>query len=160
MGDSSIEGRGLLATEAVPAGTIVIRLSGRLVLTAELRALIEAADARAAPYVDTITVDDGTHLVLPPGTSAHFGNHSCDPTLWHVGPYELSTRRDLAVGDEATVDYATQSGAAGFVMACHCGTAVCRGRVTSEDWRIPVLQKRYGSHWVPALQVRIARHAR
>jgi hypothetical protein len=29
----------------------------------------------------------GAHLVLPPDTLIHYGNHSCDPTMWHVGPY-------------------------------------------------------------------------
>jgi hypothetical protein len=91
---SPIEGRGLFFTDQLTAGTIVIRLGGRLVSSAELDALIRDADADpAAPHVDTITVYDNVHLVLPPSTPIHFGNHSCDPTLWHVGPFNVATRR-------------------------------------------------------------------
>lgn len=154
--DSSIEGRGLFAREHVPAGTVVIRLGGRLVGTSELQALLAIADADpTVPYVDTITVDEDAHLVLPPRTKAHFANHSCDPTLWHVGPYEIAVRRDLHEGDEATIDYATHSAAPGFRMACHCRTPSCRGQVTSDDWKLPELQRRYREHWVPTLQNRI-----
>ena len=154
--DSRIEGRGLFFAEDLRAGTEVIRLGGRLVSSVELDSLIAAAAVSpAAPYVDTITIYDDAHLVLPANTVVHFGNHSCDPTLWHVGPYEFTTRRDVRVGDEATIDYGTLSGAEGFDMACRCGTTNCRGRVSSEDWRRPDLQDRYRGHWVPALQRRI-----
>ncbi len=144
----------MFAADAVPADTIVIRLGGRLVSSAELDILLATADL-AAPYVDTLTVDEDLHLVLPPETSVHFVNHSCDPTLWHVGPYEVATRRALRPGEEATIDYGTLSGAEGFVMACRCRSAQCRGRISSEDWRRPDLQERYLGHWVPALQQRI-----
>lgn len=46
-----------------------------------------------------------SHLVMPSDTTIHYGNHSCDPTLWHVGPYEIATRRTLVAGEEATIDY-------------------------------------------------------
>ena len=156
--ESPIDGLGLFAASAIPAGTVVIRLGGRLVSSRELATLIAAADADpAVPYVDTVTTYDDAHLVLPPGTPIHFGNHCCDPTLWHVGPYELAARRDLREGDEATTDYATQSGAPGFAMACRCGSQLCRGQITSDDWSRPELQARYAWHWVPALQQRIER---
>lgn len=147
---SRIEGRGLFFTSDVGVGTVVLRLGGRLVSSDELAELLHG------PYVDTITVYDDAHLVLPPNTPVHFGNHSCDPTLWHVGPYELATRRDVTAGEEATVDYGTFSGAEGFRMACRCGAAACRGEVTSTDWTRPDLQDRYQGHWTPALQQRIS----
>jgi uncharacterized protein len=158
VGRSAIDGRGLFAGDDIPAGTIVLRLGGVLVDSATLSRLLVAADAAPdAPYVDTIAVDDDAHLVLPPGTTAHFANHSCEPTLWHVGPYELAARRDLRAGDELTVDYGTNSAAAGFAMECRCESPGCRRRVTSEDWRRPELRLRYRGHWTPALQRRIDR---
>ena len=153
---SAIEGRGLFATDHIPAGTTVIRLGGRLVSSADLEELIAEANADpATPYVDAITVFEDRHLVLPPGTKIHYGNHSCDPTMWHVGPYEIATRRALAPGEEATIDYGTSSGAAGYAMVCGCGSQLCRGAVSSDDWRLSELQHRYSGHWVPALQARI-----
>ena len=157
VGASVIEGRGLFPTEDLPAGEVVLRLGGRLVSSEELGRLIEHANAdRSQPYVDTLTVDEDAHLVLPPGTLVHFGNHSCDPNLWHVGPYAIATRRPVGVGEELTIDYGTQSGAAGFAMTCRCGSPICRGVVSSDDWRLPALQARYRHHWVPALEARVA----
>lgn len=153
---SAIEGQGLFFTGNIPAGTVVMQLGGRLVSTERLEALIAEANADPqAPFIDTITIYLDQHLVLPPRTPAHFGNHSCDPSLWHAGPYSLATRRDVVAGEEATIDYGTQSGAPGFRMSCACGTPSCRGVVTSDDWRDEVLQRRYEGHWVPALQARI-----
>ena len=154
---SPIAGNGLFATADLAVGTVVIRLGGRLVSSAHLTALIAASSAEPdAPYVDTITVDEDLHLVLPPSTMVHFGNHSCDPTLWHVGPYEIAARRAIGAGEELTVDYGTQSGAGGFSMRCSCRSPLCRGAVSSDDWRRPELQNRYRGHWVPALENRIS----
>lgn len=153
MEGSAIAGRGLFATSALGEGTVVIRVGGRLVSTEDLQRLIETS----GHYVDTLTVVEDAHLVLPAATIVHYGNHSCDPNLWHVGPYEIATRRPVPVGEELTMDYATQTGAPGFSMPCCCGAADCRGEVTSEDWRLADLRARYAGHWVPALEERIAR---
>lgn len=154
IGPSSIAGAGLVAGVGLDAGIVVIRLGGRLVTSTELDALlVHQPDG----YVDTITVADDRHLVLPPGTLAHWANHSCDPNLWHAGPYEIVTRRPVRPGDELTLDYGTNSGAPGFRMRCTCGSPMCRAVVTSEDWRRPDLQDRYGGHWTPALRARIVR---
>ena len=75
-----------------------MRLGGRLVDTAELERLIEAAGDDPDAYVDTITVHPDEHLVLPTGSRAHHGNHSCDPSTWLGGPYELVARRPLRPG--------------------------------------------------------------
>jgi SET domain-containing protein len=109
---SAIEGHGLIAVDDIPEGTIVVRLGGRLVDSRHLAELIAGTDREPdAPYVDTITIDEDVHLVLPAATIAHFGNHSCDPTMWHVSAYELATRRPVRAGEELTLDYGTNSGA-------------------------------------------------
>ncbi|CAN5296515.1 SET domain-containing protein-lysine N-methyltransferase [soil metagenome] len=156
VGRSAIEGKGLFATHNLAMATIVVRLGGRLVPSAELVELLARADAEPdGPYVDTITIYEDAHLVLPPGTVIHYANHSCDPNLCHAGPYELAARRPIRPGEELTVDYGTNSGADGFEMTCRCGSAACRGTITSEDWRRPDLQARYGDHWTPALRSRM-----
>jgi hypothetical protein len=149
---SPIAGRGLFANAALEPGTVVIRLGGRVLSTAELDELLRISER----YVDSITVFRDAHLVLPPATTVHYGNHSCDPNLWHAGPYEIATRRTVESEEELTIDYATHTGAPGFIMDCSCGATDCRGVVTSEDWRRPDLQDRYAGHWVPDLAARIA----
>jgi hypothetical protein len=39
---------------------------------------------------------------------------------------------------------------------CGCGTPVCRGRVTAEDWKRKDLQMRYEGYFSAYLQRRIA----
>jgi len=155
-GRSRIDGDGLFARQDLDAGLLVVRLGGRLVSSSELEALLAAVDPNDR-YVDTITVDDDAHLVLPAGTAAHWCNHGCDPNLWHTGPYDIATRRPVRAGDELILDYGTNSGAAGFRMPCRCASPGCRGEVTSDDWRRPELQARYQGHWTPVLQSRIDR---
>jgi hypothetical protein len=149
---SRIEGRGLFATAAIRRGTVVARLRGREVSTAELERLIAEADANpAAAYVDTIGLGEDTHLILAQDSNVHYGNHSCDPNLWHVGPVTLAARRDVAAGEEVTVDYGTQATVTGWSMPCACGSPLCRHVVTGADWRRAELRERYGRHWVAPL---------
>jgi len=155
---SGIEGTGLFAVGDIAAGEIVLRLGGRLVDSPTLDGMIAATIGDPdAVYIDTVTIDEDAHLVMPPSTLAHYVNHSCDPNLWHVGPYEIAARGPIAAGEELTIDYGTNSGADGFEMECRCGAPRCRGTITSDDWRIRTLQVVYGEHWTPALRHRIAK---
>jgi SET domain-containing protein len=149
---STIQGKGLFARAPIPAGTVVSRVGGRLVSGAELQAAFDAATRDPEhPYIDTITVDDDLHLILPPRRPNGYGNHSCDPNLWWTDAYSQASRRDIAVEEELTNDYATSTGVAGFRMDCACGSPLCRGAVTGLDWQRAELQQRYGGHWTPGL---------
>lgn len=149
---STIEGSGLVAVETIPIDVVVARFGGRLVNDFELDALI----ATASTYIDTLSVYPDTNLVLPAGTANHSGNHSCDPNTWWVDPFSTATRREVAVGDELTIDYGTITNDPDFVMVCNCGSPACRKVVTGEDWTRPELRARYSDHWVPVLRDRIA----
>ena len=154
---SPIDGQGLFATQDLPAGSVVARLGGRLISDEQLERLIAEAERDAdAPYIDSIAVHDDTNLLIPPGQPIHFGNHSCDPNLWHVDPFTLATRRDVKAGEELTIDYATQTANPEVRFACCCGSLRCRGTVTGNDWRLRELQQRYGDHWVPIALHKVA----
>jgi SET domain-containing protein len=148
---SPVAGEGLFASTLIRAGTAVSRLGGRLVTGAELRRILHRVQHCDGGYVDTITVAEDAHLVLPAGQANGKGNHSCDPNLWWAAPYMLVARRDIPAGEELTNDYSTSTGERDFVMPCHCGTTQCRGIATGGDWKRPELQERYGDHWVPGL---------
>jgi hypothetical protein len=117
---SPVAGDGLFSITRLDADVVVIRLGGRLVSTAELHHLFAAAADDA--YIDTVAVGVDTHIVLPPGTAAHYVNHSCEPNLWSVSAYELATRRSIGPRDELTIDYATISDDTTFRMECACGS--------------------------------------
>ena len=55
----------------------------------------------------------------------------------------LVSMRDIAAGEELTIDYALFLGDAGFAMEWRCGTAACRGVVTGTDWTRTDLWERY-----------------
>jgi SET domain-containing protein len=146
--ESSIEGRGLFATVRIRRGEVVSRLGGRLVITHELYRLLEHSDH----YVDSITVGEDVHLVLPHRRMNGYGNHSCDPNLWWDGFYELSARRDIHAGEELTSDYAASTTEETWSMRCTCGASSCRGTVRGSDYRTTDLVERYEYHVVPALR--------
>ena len=153
---SDIAGDGIFASESLPAGTIVARLRGLVVDDVALRELL--ADAAAdGGYVDTIMLDDDQNLVLAPDQLIHFCNHSCDPSLWHLDAATICTRRAVAVEDELTIDYATQTTHADFEMTCNCGSGLCRGTITGVDWMDADWQARYDDHVVPAVRRAIQR---
>ena len=152
---SPISGRGLFTGELICAGAVVATLGGRLVDGAELTRLLIAA-SQEHRYLDTISVEQDPHLILPPDEPIHFGNHSCDPTLWHTDAYTLVARRDLAPDTELTVDYATQTAEPDFRMPCNCGAADCRFTITGNDWQLPGWALRYRGHVTPAVAARLA----
>jgi hypothetical protein len=66
-------------------------------------------------------------------------NHSCDPNAWEL--YEgdssyLVARRDIAAGDEITVDYNINI-TDGTAWPCTCGAARCRGEVAGGFFNLP-----------------------
>lgn len=71
-------------------------------------------------------------------------NHSCDPTAWLDG-LDVTARRDLAAGDEITLDYATFCTEPMLPFACACGAADCRGTIRGSDHLEPFVE-RYGDH--------------
>ncbi len=117
---SDIAGRGLFATEDLPAGTIVVRL--------------------AAAQVEGGRVD-----LL----GADFPNHSCDAGLGWVDAHSLATITDVAAGTELLTDYAMSIVEPDWFLRCHCPSYRCRQMVEGTDWRIPQLQGRYAGWWAP-----------
>ncbi|YCK38629.1 SET domain-containing protein [Actinomadura sp. ATCC 39365] len=144
---SPIHGTGLFARQHIGKDDIVMRLGGHLIDNDTLASL--------TPPYSSLTVEEDLHLLLDPDHPARYGNHSCEPTLWHTDATTLAARRQIAPGEELTIDYATHSGVATWSMTCHCATPTCRGAVTGDDWRLPHLQLAYGTHWTPPLLTRI-----
>jgi hypothetical protein len=107
--------------------------------------LFAIADLRGGMAVARVT--DPASVVT--GADGWVGNHSCDPNLWWGADGALVARRGIVTGEELTVDYATSTGDAGYLLRCHCESTRCRGMVAGDDWRIPELQRRYAGHWAP-----------
>jgi uncharacterized protein len=144
-------GRGIFATRRLEVGELV-SMWGGIVLTLDgLAALPEQERGYA------VQIEEGLVLTTPlaEAATADFINHSCEPNLGLDGPISLRVIREILPGDELSFDYAMTDSTPLLEMDCSCGAALCRGRVTSEDWRIPRLREIYDGHFTPYLQRRI-----
>jgi D-alanine-D-alanine ligase-like ATP-grasp enzyme len=72
-------------------------------------------------------------------------NHSCDPNSWLEG-LDLVARRNIAAGEEITIDYATYCGPAMAPFECVCCAPDCRGVILGTDHLLPLIHERYGDH--------------
>jgi uncharacterized protein len=85
-----------------------------------------------------------------------FLNLSCEPNVGIQGQIVFVDMRDIAAGEELTLDYETIDHDA-EPMACRCGDAGCRQIITGPDWRRPDLQQKYGTYFAWYLLEKIAR---
>ena len=149
---SPIDGRGLFATTAVAKDEIVV-VKGGYVFTTEQRDRI-GQDLGPSEIQITETLFIGpTTPAEREGGMMHL-NHSCEPNLGLQGQIVFVAMRDIAAGEELTVDYA-MIGDEPDEMRCHCGNKGCRGLITGFDWRRSELQKRYHGYFSWFIQKRI-----
>ena len=149
---SPISGQGLFATQPIHAGETVAVLGGRVIGDVEVASLVDSGQR-----YDGIALGPDRNLSIEPADwPGRHGNHSCDPNLGMAGQCEIIAMRDIAAGEELTIDYALHSAQAGWTMVCRCGSSRCRGTIRGDDWRLPDLQERYRGHWPPFIARLIA----
>jgi hypothetical protein len=143
-------GKAVYARETIEPGELIAVWTGRIVSAEELDELPE--DIRH----HTVQVEEGLYLAsLGPDEGPDFINHSCDPNAGLNGQIVIVALQRIEPGEEVTIDYAMCDGSPYDEFDCACGSALCRGRVTGEDWRDPVLWERYAGHFSPYLERRI-----
>ena len=123
---SRIDGQGAFAGEAIPARRKIGEIRGEPVSVREGRRrakgvarimLIEVSERRAI---------DASHSTDP----LRFTNHSCAPNAVlriRQGRVEFYAMRDVAVGEELTVNYGETHHEGR--LACRCGAPGCAGRL-------------------------------
>mgnify|MGYP002624098406 CR=1 FL=1 len=142
---SSIAGRGLIADPAIDKGHVVAVKGGHVIDLETLRANEELIGD------SYLQIADG--LVLAPLSPEEveevmmFLNHSCEPNCGVRGEITFVAMRDIAPGEELTIDYAMIDDDAEERMECRCGTPSCRGVITGKDWEKPELQEKYGRYF-------------
>jgi SET domain-containing protein len=156
---SSTHGKGTFATGPIDEGEIV-EIWGewwkgkRTVEYTDRRDRVEVARREGKAVMQW---DDNLFSIEERGADdGYFINHSCDANLWFRDPFTLEARKPIAPGEEVTLDYALFE-RAGYIAdwACSCGSALCRHRVTGQDWRRPDLQARYRDHFSPLINKKI-----
>jgi len=126
VGPSAIDGCGAFAGEAIPARRKIGEIRGEPLTVKEARRRVK--DQRRIMMVEVsartaIDASKSTHAL-------RFTNHSCLPNavLRIVnGRIELYALRDLATGEEITIDYGETHHEGR--LRCRCGAPGCVGRI-------------------------------
>lgn len=145
------KGRGVYSTEPIKAGEFLALIGGAAL------PLDVALGFGEQQRSQCLQVEDDLVLWISryEESVADWINHGCDPNAGLSGQITLIAMRDIAAGEEICFDYAMCDGSALDEFVCECGSANCRGQVTGEDWRLPVLQRRNEGYFSPYLARRI-----
>jgi len=154
-------GSGLYTDEAIKKGTILFshddwvedEKEGWVTLTAaEMQSLTGEKRSLFLRYCYDLDFDKtiGTFDWNCARHIANYMNHSCDPNMVYDSRDNIIARRDIAPGEELTVDYGTFIANFDQEFTCSCGAHNCRKKITKDDWKtlVPV----YGIHFAAFLQ--------
>lgn len=127
-GASPIHRRGIFAAEKISARRRVIEYTGQKIDARE----VWRRRVRQHLYIfwlDEKWAIDGAIG----GSGAEFINHSCEPNLYSRisrGRIFFISRRQIAAGEELTLDYNLDEG--GADLPCSCGTKKCRASINRQ----------------------------
>src|SRR5712692_7823670 len=148
---SPIQGNGMVASQPIHERKTVVVICGTVLTTAQFQEFTVTATRYNA-----VQIGEDAHLVDLP-TAPGGMNHSCDSNLWMRDEVTVVARRAIPAGEELTIDYALWTGLPVDLLgeSCRCGSPVCRGVITGNDWQLKELQERYQGHFSPFLNQRI-----
>ena len=154
VSEDTLAGRGVVAVADIARDEIVAIKVGHVITSAEIGPVTQAAGDLA------LQIEDDFYLApREPGdvdNMSVFINHSCDPNVGFRGQVVYVAMRDIQVGEELCHDYAMERSDA-YALDCRCGSPLCRGKVSGEDWRLPELQQRYRGYFSLYIENRITR---
>ena len=128
---STIDGTGLFAIQAIPSGTRISRYVGERIDKAEANRRCEAGNHFIFTLDDQWDIDGNV-----PDNLVRFANHSCAPnseSLVEGDEVWVIAIRDIAAGEEITYNY-------GYDLeeyrayACRCGSVNCVGYIVAEEF--------------------------
>lgn len=122
--ESEIEGRGRRTTSSLGKDVVVCVAGGKAYLRSEV------------DWKTGLLVDENVILQLPHNDGYEaFLNHSCSPNLYLDGQIVFRTLREIAPGEELTVDYGTfMVIEKNIIEMCRCGASNCRGVIRGDDY--------------------------
>ncbi len=153
---SEIHGKGMFAVAPISQNEVVAIWGGDFVngTQAEKARL----SGKAIQQIDDDVFEVFEYDKRGEGAPTYYHNHSCDPNTWMKDEVTISARRNIEPGEELTIDYAMFEADENYVMPweCNCDSVACRKQITGKDWFLPELQERYGNHFSPMINRRIA----
>ncbi|KAJ3019055.1 hypothetical protein HKX48_002407 [Thoreauomyces humboldtii] len=162
--ESAISGMGVFALENIVKGEHVFR--GPIGPYLMRKDEIASKPRWMAESIMHFGEQSESDIFIAPSEAAldasRYTNHHCDGNLIYQDYETLVARRDIAVGEELSLDYGTlfTDAEALDINPCRCGSSICRGRVTGDDWRKAELKDRHPLHdFLPHVQKKIIAEA-
>jgi uncharacterized protein len=130
--DHGVHGRGVFATELIPAGRKIMDFTGPFLRYAQ-----------TTPQTYALQIAPDLYIGASGGPDDCV-NHSCEPNAGMIidgTNVQLIAIRDIQAGEEIFFDYSTTMDEDDFEMACHCGSPHCRKTIRDgkhlpeEVWR-------------------------
>lgn len=97
---SEVEGDGLFATAPIATGEVVMIVRGTIIDDRQL--------AELRPH-SSLAIAEDLNLVQGDDDPSQYGNHSYDPNLWLAGATTVTSRRDIVLDAELTIDDAVMT---------------------------------------------------
>jgi SET domain-containing protein len=151
---NSRTGKGLFASKEILKNEVIVDFStgpGQYINTKESDVLFD----KGQDYM--IQIEDDLFFAAVSQNEieeADFINHSCDPNSGIKGSQIIVAMRNIKKGDEITIDYAMTESST-FKINCQCSSKKCRKTITGNDWKNPVLQKKYKNYFSNYLKTKI-----
>ncbi|KAG2423830.1 hypothetical protein HXX76_014990 [Chlamydomonas incerta] len=149
---------GLFALRPLAKGDVLLYFGGKVVGREEMLKV-----QRRSPTMHFVQVAPALWMVPIPGAgseSPDFINHSCDPNCGMLDSVTVAAMRDIAEGEELTIDYGTvmdesieDTGLETF--DCACDAAACRRRVTPRDYKLPAVQENCRGFFPPYMRAKL-----
>ena len=147
---SNIHGYGMIAKTKIMAGETVCVKGGYILKRNEMY-----SEACINSY---LPISDNLFIASPSRLEEHqiklYFNHSCTPNCGMHGEITFVAIRDIAAGEELTIDYAFVDNE-DYSFECHCGSPNCRHTITGYDWKIKELQDKYYPYFAQYLKDKI-----
>lgn len=148
---SSISGWGVIATEEIKKGEHIAVLGGVIVPRKEIREYWK--------HMGHVGIQLDTDFFIVPTTREELEtlgvfNHSCEPNIGFSNSITFIAIRDIAAGEELVFDYAFNETEVD-PFTCNCGSEVCRGTITPQDWQIKEIQEKHKAYYSPYLREKL-----
>ncbi len=79
-------------------------------------------------------------------------NHSCEGNVGFDSEGNFVTIRSIKKGEELLWDYGLGESNPNFTMPCKCGSKICRGVITGNDWKNNDFRHRNLKYMLPELK--------
>lgn len=146
--NSPVSGKGVIATEPINKGEIVMVIGGIIVSREGILKYREILGHIGIQIADDFWIVPTTRNELE---ETGCPNHSCSPNIGFDGPITYISIKDIKKGEEIFLDYAfMETYFEPFI--CKCGSKDCRQIIKPTDWQILELQKKYKEYFSPYIK--------